>query len=126
MGEEPEGFIRYTPDGDMICMIVRRDRPAFTTGGQWDADDDEVAGAYRSMLSYAGRYEVGGDTVTHHVEISLFPNWKGGKQRRRIEFRRDGTVVLEGRLEEGTSEARTARLVWRRHGRPQGGADRSS
>ena len=115
MGEDLEGFIRYTADGEMVCMIVRGDRAAFATGGQWDASDEEKAVAYQSMLSYAGRYEVVGDAVTHHVELSLFPNWAGGQQRRRFVFRDDGTLALEARLEADTQQARTARLVWRRH-----------
>ncbi len=53
--------------------------------------------------------------MTHHVELAIFPNWKGGRQRRRFVFADDGTVALEGRFEDGTPQARTARLVWRRH-----------
>ncbi|MFD9205876.1 lipocalin-like domain-containing protein [Streptomyces sioyaensis] len=116
LGEDLEGFLRYTTDGEMTVMITSRDRPVFTSGGQWDADDEELAGAYRSMLAYAGRYDIDGDVVVHHVELSLFPNWKGGQQRRRFVFREDGALALEARLETGTPQARTARLVWRRHG----------
>jgi Lipocalin-like domain len=116
LGEDLDGFIRYTADGEMMCMIARRDRPAFTTGGQWDASDAERAAAYQSMLSYAGRYELADDVVIHDVELSLFPNWIGGQQRRRFVFRGDGTLALEARLEADTPQARTARLVWRRHG----------
>jgi len=115
MGEKLDGFIRYLPDGDMICMLYKSDRKRFEKGGQWNAPDDEKAGAYNSMLSYAGRYAVNGDVVTHFVEASLFPNWVGGEQKRRIEVQPDGTVALLARLEEGTAQARTARLVWRRH-----------
>lgn len=115
MGENLQGFIRYEADGDMMCMIARADRENFTTGGQWDASEEERAAAYKSMLSYAGTYEIEGDTVTHHVEISLFPNWVGGDQRRKFVLGDDGTVALEARLEDGTSEARTARLRWHRH-----------
>jgi hypothetical protein len=114
MGEDLRGFIRYTDDGDMAVMIVRADRANFT-GGQWDASNDEKAAAYMSMLSYAGRYEVDGDFVVHHVDFSLFPNWAGGQQRRRVVVRADGTIALEARLEADTPEARTAQLVWRRH-----------
>lgn len=115
MGEHLEGFIRYEADGDMMCMIVRADRPAFTTGSQWDASAEERAGAYSTMLSYAGTYEISGDTVVHRVQISLFPNWVGGDQKRRFVVRGDDEVALEARLEDGTANARTARLVWRRH-----------
>ena len=115
MGEDLIGFIRYTVDGDMMVQISRRDRPAFTTGGQWDADDADRAAAYQSMLTYSGRYELERDQVTHHVDMSLYPGWVGGVQRRRIVVQHDGTIALEARLEPDTSEARTARLVWRRH-----------
>ncbi|HCY62363.1 MAG TPA: hypothetical protein DHV59_05950 [Oxalobacteraceae bacterium] len=115
MGQQVEGFIQYDSDGRMMCMLCRGDRQKFTTGGQWNASQEEKAAAYSSMLAYAGSYTVaGGDSVSHHVELSSFPNWKGGIQKRRIETMDAGQLVLVARLEEGTSEARTARLVWRR------------
>jgi hypothetical protein len=114
MGEQLEGFIRYSEDGQMVCLISRSDRGRFQRGGQWDAPDEEKARAYDSMLCYAGRYRIDGDTVTHFVDMSLFPNWKGGEQKRRFALRPDGTLELTARLESGTSQARTARLVWRR------------
>ncbi len=117
LGEQLEGFLRYTEEGDLIVMVARRDRPAFTTGGQWNADEAEKAGAYGSMLSYAGTYELQGNTVIHRVDISLFPNWKGGEQKRRLELRdNNNTLAIKARLEEGTPQARTAQLLWRRHG----------
>lgn len=112
MGEELEGFIEYGPHG-MFCALGRKDRAHFTTGGQWSADDAEKAAAYNSYLTYAGDYEVNGNTVTHKVRFSLFPNWAGGTQRRMAELEGD-VLALTARLEEGTSEARTARLVWQR------------
>lgn len=115
MGEQLEGFIRYEADGDMVCMICRRDRRRFEQGGQWNAPDAEKAAAYSSMLSYAGRWSVEGDTVSHEVQFSLFPNWVGGVQKRRFRTLENGDLALEARLEENTPEARTARLVWRRH-----------
>lgn len=115
MGEHLEGFIRYVADGDMVCMIVRSDRPNFSQGGQWHAPENEKAGAYQSMLSYAGRWRLEGDVITHSVQMSLFPNWKGGEQKRRLKANPDGTIALTARLEDGTPQARTAQLVWRRH-----------
>lgn len=115
LGEHLSGFIRYLPDGDMVCMISRADRKRFEHGGQWNAPAAEKAGAYDSMLSYAGRYQVDGEVVTHRVEASLFPNWIGGEQKRRAQLQPDGTLALLARLEENTPQARTARLVWRRH-----------
>jgi len=112
MGVQLEGFIEYGPHG-MFCAVGRKDRKHFRTGGQWSADDTEKAAAYDSYLTYAGDYEVNGREVTHKVRHSLFPNWVGGVQRRMAELEGD-ILSLTARLEEGTAEARTARLVWRR------------
>ncbi|MEV5848648.1 lipocalin-like domain-containing protein [Streptomyces sp. NPDC051985] len=114
MGNDATGFVRYAEDGDFAVMISRSGRSPFTTGGQWDASEAEKATAYESMLAYGGRYEFVDDHVLHHVEISLFPDWIGGVQRRRLVAAGDGTIALEARLDAGTAQARTARIVWRR------------
>jgi len=114
MGVELEGFIEYGPHG-MFCVVARKNREPFRSGGQWSASDAEKAAAYGSYLTYAGGYEVQGDTVLHHVRHSLFPNWEGGSQRRIAQLEGD-VLALSARLEEGTPEARTARLLWRRVG----------
>lgn len=114
MGEQPQGFIQYTEDGYMSCMICKPHRENFTTGGQWNASDTEKAQAYNSMMSYAGRYVLDGNTVTHLVDLSLFPNWIGGQQKRVFHLNDQGRLVISARLEEGTAEARTAQLVWQR------------
>lgn len=111
LGEKLQGFIRYLEDGDMICMIARADRSNFVTGGQWDASDEEKGAAYNSMLAYAGRYRIEGNTIVHMVEHSLFPNWIGGEQRRLVRMTGDD-LFIEARLEEGTPQARTAQLRW--------------
>jgi hypothetical protein len=113
LGENLEGFIRYVADGDMICMIANADQPPFTSGGQWTASEAERARAYSSMLAYAGKWRIEGDDVVHAVEQSLFPGWKGGDQRRHVRLDGD-TLYIEAQLEQGTGEARTAQLKWRR------------
>ena len=105
MGDKLHGFIRYTEDGDMMCMLARADRPNFTTGGQWNASAEEKARAYTSMLAYGGRFSVDGDIVSHKVNISMFPNWVGGEQKRRLVENADGTIALTARMEEGTPQA---------------------
>lgn len=115
MGQAPRGFIQYDDDR-MFCMIERTDRQVFATGGQWNASAEEKARAYESFMSYAGTYDLAGDEVRQHVDMSLFPNWEGGVQRRKAAIV-DGLLHLSARLEDGTPEARTASLVWERAGR---------
>jgi len=112
MGTELEGFIEYGPHG-MFCVVAQAGREAFVSGGQWSADEAERAGAYASYLTYAGDYDVQGEQILHHVRYSLFPNWVGGTQRR-VAILEGDELALTARLEEGTSEARTAILAWRR------------
>lgn len=121
MGEELEGFIDYSVEGDMVCMIARKNRARFVTGGQWNASDEEKARAYDAMLCYAGRFRCDGQIIVHMVDMSLFPNWKGGEQKREFAFQPDGTLALIARLEQGTPEARVSRLVWRRRDLSQKG-----
>ncbi len=111
-GERPTGIITYH-GGRMSALISKGDRPHFTTGGQWNANADEKAAAYETCLAYAGTYTFTGDFVVHHVDMSLFPNWVGVDQRRRVEWNGE-TLRLTARLEEDTPEARTAVLEWRR------------
>jgi hypothetical protein len=112
-GEDVRGRLVYGKDGDFVVMISRPDQPPFTTGGQWTADDQEKARSYSGTLAYFGRWECSEGRVSHHVETSLFPNWEGQTQVRSVAL--DGAqLTLGGRLEEGTPEARTANLVWKR------------
>ena len=112
MGEDVTGFIQYGRQY-MSCLIARMDRPSFKTGGQWTAAAEEKAAAYESFLSYSGTYTIDGNQIVHKVTASLFPNWVGGEQRRTAHMQ-DGRLHLEARLEEGTPEARTAVLVWKK------------
>ena len=112
-GEKLEGFIEYG-EGTMFCLVTRSPRTLFSSGAQWDASDADKAAAYNEFLSYAGSYSLDDGHVTHHVELSIFPNWQGGSQRRRIVWGDNGELMLIARLEEGTPNARTARLTWRR------------
>ena len=113
MGTELDGFIEYSDYG-MSCVISQKDRKVFNTGGQWSADDTEKAGAYNSYLTYAGGFDVEGNTITHHVKYSIFPNWIGGTQHRFAELQGDVLTLMTAKLEEGTSEARVAKLTFKR------------
>jgi hypothetical protein len=81
-GPSAQGYIMYTADGYFSVGLMSRDRRPFAAGDMTKATDEERQEALQTYLSYAGAYEVMGDTVLHHVEISLFPNWTGGDQKR--------------------------------------------
>jgi hypothetical protein len=112
MGEELEGFIEYSDYG-MFCVVSKKGRKQFTTGGQWNAEDAEKAEAYSSYLTYAGGYDVEGNTISHHVKYSIFPNWEGVTQYRTAVLEGDLLSLTTARLEAGTSEARVSKLTFR-------------
>ena len=112
-GKNVEGRIYYGADKSMFCAIQKCGRTPFSTGKQWTADDAEKARAYNDYLTYCGRYELDVDTATHHIEISLYPDWIGKQQARKIRLV-GGRLHITARLEDNTPEARTSLLVWER------------
>lgn len=115
LGADARGIIMYTPHGYMSAQLMRSDRTPFDRDDPHSADVDELAGAARGYLTYAGPYSVvDGGLIAHHVEVSLLPNWIGGTQYRtailndsRLELAPAEPITLNG-------QRRTARLVWRR------------
>jgi hypothetical protein len=89
-GQNPHGFINYSPDGRMIALITRGDRKAAANGGR--PTPAEAEALFRSMLSYAGTYTVEDGVVTHHVDISWNESFTGGMQKRH--FKLDGDRLI--------------------------------
>lgn len=115
-GPHPQGIIMYTPDGYMSAQLAMPDRPHFS-GGDWfsGSPDDYVAEA-STYIAYTGPFHVDEEqqTLAHSMFVSLFPDWTGQTQPRRVRLEGD-------RLELGTvapirSKGRTVNstLVWRR------------
>jgi len=113
LGPSPAGVLVYAQAGVMSVAIMREGRPRFAAGDIMAGTDTEKARAAESYLSYAGRWELAGDRMHHHVDISLFPNWVGDVQERRVTL--DGDV-LELATDPITLDGRTrvARMRWRR------------
>jgi hypothetical protein len=115
MGSTATGYLAYTAEGAMVAMMGSGDRPLFVSDDVTGGSEAERAGAFASFIAYAGRYEVTSDTVIHHVETSLFPNWIGTRQRRGWQLDREGrelTLTARGIRQGG--ETRTHRLTWER------------
>jgi Lipocalin-like domain len=80
---------------------------------------DPLVGTWRLIswenrtTSYCGTYEFRGETVIHHVELSLFPNWVGVDQERLVEVRAN-RLTLSTRPTLFAGVQQTARLVWER------------
>ena len=110
LGPDPDGYINYAPDGRMIAIIARSDRARPARPQPTPAEAEALC---RSMVAYAGRYTIDGDTVPHHVDVSWNESWNGSKQVRIFRF--DGERLQLSTLPSpDPSEGRMSvrRMVW--------------
>lgn len=105
------GRINYDTAGHMAGQVMRRDRAPVDLR---DAAAGTVRAAYTGYIAYFGTYDVNdaGDTVVHHVEGALNPEWVGGDQVRRMRFDGD-LLILEADVPKPSGLARHV-LTWRR------------
>lgn len=113
LGEDAVGYIMYSPDGYVFVAIMRPDRVRFPGGDLLSGSPEEKAQAATTYVSYCGRYDFRGDTVVHHVELSLFPNWVGVEQERLVELAGNRLTLSTRPILLGGMQ-RTARLIWER------------
>jgi hypothetical protein len=113
LGREAMGLIIYTEDGYMSVAIGRAERKPFSAGDLLEGSREEKAGAAASYVSYCGRYDFRGDSVVHHVELSLFPNWIGLDQERLFDVSGDVLTLRTRPMPMGGAD-RSAHVVWER------------
>jgi hypothetical protein len=113
LGEDALGYIIYNPDGYMFVAIMRPEREKFAAGDLLSGTPEERAQAAGTYVSYCGRYQFRGETVIHHVELSLFPNWEGVEQERLVEVRGDRMTLSTRPMLFGGMQ-RSAHLIWER------------
>ena len=112
-GEEPVGYLLYSPDGHMAVSIMSGGRVHWAGTDIRRQTAEEAAAATRTYLSYCGTYTLLADRVLHDIRTSLFPNWTGTRQERFYRMR-DGCLELSTAPFEPHPTSPRAQLVWRR------------
>lgn len=74
-GSDAVGFITYTADGRVAAILMHSGRKRLSVNDRISAPAEERAEAFATMFAYAGRFEVDGTKVTHHVEAASVANW---------------------------------------------------
>jgi len=100
-GDHVVGYLLYSAEGYMsgnLSPAGRRHRV-------------EKASRKRDYIAYAGPYTVEGDTVTHHVEVSLFPNWLGTAQLRYHKREGDRLILCTPPIPSGDGVV-AVQLTW--------------
>lgn len=91
MTNRPQGLILYTPDGFMSAQLCAPDRPRFASGDWFVASPEEFEAEATSYIAYSGPWKLGEQegTIIHGMDVSLFPNWCGQRQLRRVRIEGD-------------------------------------
>ncbi len=114
MGKQPQGRLTYTAEGYMHALMMPDGRAKFPSGDVFGTDEELLA-AGNHFVAYCGRFEIKGDTIFHHADLSFFPNWVGQAMERKAKL--DGnrlTLTSENQVRGGRKS--TAVIVWERDG----------
>jgi hypothetical protein len=112
-GQDAKGYLTITSDGYWSVALMSTNRPEFSSGDILGGTTEEKVSAAESYISYAGPYEIRGNKVVVHVEVSFFPNWVGRDQERFFEVKgnmlelRTSPLLILGKQQ-------IAHLIWKR------------
>jgi hypothetical protein len=112
-GRRPLGYLMYGPEGYMSVALMAAERKPFAGDDILAGSPEEKSAAVETCIAYSGRYEILGNLVRHHVEISLFPNWIGTTLERIVAHQGD-TMRLSTQPGLIGGRTQTAHLVWRK------------
>ncbi|HET6160066.1 MAG TPA: lipocalin-like domain-containing protein [Dongiaceae bacterium] len=83
LGPDPKGYIHYLPDGRMMVLVLKADRPK---PASLVPTPEEKLALYESMFAYAGTYSLEQDRVIHHIDMSWNRAWEGTDQIRLLKI----------------------------------------
>lgn len=109
LGDAPRGYQIATADGRWLALVTANGRPVPKT-------DEERLHAFRSMISYSGRYRVEGNKVTTKVEVAWNEAWVGGEQVRFLRFEGDKLHIESPPMPHPNVNNRVVRVIvtWQR------------
>lgn len=101
-GDDAAGYLSYSANGIVTAVLGSMKRPAGSATEPQNASDADLAAMARQFIAYGGPFtlDATSDTVTHHIDIALFPGWQGGDQVRHFTVNGD---LLQGRTLQTTS-----------------------
>jgi len=112
-GQNPTGFLIYTPDGHMSALVAHDGRKPLSENDIFSASVEEKAQAFSTFTAYAGRYTFTGNRVIHHVEVASLQNWANTNLTRDVTFE-DNRIILRTPPMTSGGVSQTFELVWER------------
>ncbi|WP_392553560.1 lipocalin-like domain-containing protein [Orbus wheelerorum] len=87
MGDHPQGYTIFTPEGRTWFMLTGDGRKSANTV-------EEKAQLLDTMVAYAGEYRIEGDKWITSVQVAWNPAWVGTEQARQFKIEGDTLQVL--------------------------------
>jgi len=112
-GKDAAGYLLYSREGYMSVSVMQAGRAHFASPDGLRAPAGEKLTAFDTYSSYSGKYEVRGQKIIHHVEVSLFPNWSGKEQERFFAFSGDRLTLSAPPMPIGGVEQNLV-AIWQR------------
>lgn len=84
MGDQPTGYVIFTPEGRLSAMSTAE-------GRQSGSSAEERSALLSSMIAFSGTYRLEGDRWITQVDVAWSPEWVGSEQTRF--FAIDGDVL---------------------------------
>ena len=115
-GPDPEGYLCYHPAGIVSATLGDSARPPVPAGDPQSGTDDDYEKMARRFIAYAGPFsaDAGNGTVTHHVDVSLFPNWQGCDQVRRVTIEGGRLSIIASDRTSADGRTFHSELIWLR------------
>ena len=115
LGEDAQGQAIFTETGFISGQLIRQGRPPFASGNQASGTAQEMEAALQGYVAYYGTCEVDVEkqTLTTHVEGSMYPNWVGGFQTRFYQLNDKQLTLTTPPITIGEEDI-TGVLVWER------------
>ena len=112
----PEGYLSYNPAGIVSATLGDSARSPVSAGDPQSGTDDEYGKMARRFVAYAGPFsaDVSNGTLTHHVDVSLFPNWQGHDQIRRVTIEGGRLSIIASDRTSADGRAFHSELTWLR------------
>jgi hypothetical protein len=112
-GPKPTGLLVFLPNGIYSLHIAASGQAKFATGDRAKATSEEYKTTVVGNFSHWGKWSFNEPDrmLTWQVEHSMFPNWTGTAQKRRIELSGDELKYLVPNPETAGSNPE---VVWKR------------
>lgn len=114
-GKSPKGSLLYSPDGYMSVYISVSDDFNYVSEDSMQASAHELNDQIKD-IAFSGKYTIDNTNahVVYDISSSLFPNWEGCQQVRKLNF--EGDILYQKSLEPISSNGKLvhAYMTWKR------------